>query len=69
VKLTNVRFGFVDTKMAKSGTKPFMMTTEQACAVVLRTIANPRLRVTRPHPMGMLAWILMLVTRLRIALS
>ena len=69
VKLTNVRFGFVDTKMAKSGTKPFMMTTEQACAVILRTIAKPRLRVTRPRLMGMLAWILVLATRLRIAVS
>lgn len=69
VKVTNVRFGFVDTKMAKSGSKPFMMTTEQACAVIFRTIAKPRLRVTRPHLMGVLAWILALTTRLRIALS
>ena len=69
VKLTNVRFGFVDTKMAKSGTKPFMLSTDQACAVILRAIAKPRLRVTRPRRMGMLAWILVLATRLRIAVS
>jgi short-subunit dehydrogenase len=69
VKLTNVRFGFVDTKMAKSGSKPFLMTAEQACAVILRVIAKPKLRVTRPRAMGMLAWILVLATRLRIALS
>ncbi len=30
VHVTNVRFGFVDTKMAKGDTKPFMMTVEKA---------------------------------------
>jgi len=69
VKLTNVRFGFVDTKMAKSGSKPFLMTGDQACAVILRAIAKPKLRVTRPRLMGMLAWIMVLATRLRIAAS
>jgi short-subunit dehydrogenase len=69
VKLTNVRFGFVDTKMAKSGSKPFMMPVEQACEVVLRVIARPRIRVTAPRITGMLASILALATRLRIALS
>jgi short-subunit dehydrogenase len=69
VRLTNVRFGFVDTKMAKSGSKPFLMTAEQACAVILHAIAKPKLRVTRPRLMGMLAWIMVLATRLRIAVS
>jgi hypothetical protein len=64
-----VRFGFVDTKMAKSGSKPFLMTADQACAVILRAIAKPKLRVTRPRLMGMLAWIMVLATRLRIAVS
>jgi NAD(P)-dependent dehydrogenase (short-subunit alcohol dehydrogenase family) len=69
VKLTNVRFGFVDTKMARSGTKPFLMTVEQACAVILHVIDRPRLRVTRPRVMGILAWIPVVATRLRIAVS
>jgi len=30
VHVTNVRFGFVDTKMAKGDVKPFMMTPEKA---------------------------------------
>jgi short-subunit dehydrogenase len=30
VHITNVRFGFVDTKMAKSDIKPFMMSAEKA---------------------------------------
>src|SRR5690242_12847371 len=30
VKLTNVRFGFVDTKMAKAKRRPLMLTTEKA---------------------------------------
>jgi short-subunit dehydrogenase len=67
VKLTNVRFGFVDTKMAKSPIKPFMLSTEQASAVVLRAMAKPRIRVTRPRLMAILVWISGLVTRLRLA--
>lgn len=69
VKLTNVRFGYVDTKMAKSGFKPFMMPVEQACEVVLRVMARPRIRVTAPRITGILAWFLVLATRLRIAFS
>jgi short-subunit dehydrogenase len=69
VKLTNVRFGFIDTKMAKSGSKPFLMTVEQACGVVLHAMAKPRIRVTRPRVMGILAWIMVVATRLRIAVS
>ena len=69
VKLTNVRFGFVDTKMAKSGAKPFMLSTEQACGVILRAMAKPRIRVTRPRVAGILIWILVLVTRVRLAFS
>lgn len=30
VRVTNVRFGFVDTKMAKGGRKPLRMSVEQA---------------------------------------
>ena len=30
VHVTNVRFGFVDTKMAKGDVKPFMMSVEKA---------------------------------------
>ena len=32
VRVTNLRLGFVDTKMAKAKVRPFMMTTERACA-------------------------------------
>ena len=30
IKVTNVRFGFVDTKMAKGDVKPIMMSVEAA---------------------------------------
>jgi NAD(P)-dependent dehydrogenase (short-subunit alcohol dehydrogenase family) len=69
VKLTNVRFGFVDTKMAKAGNKPFMLSTDEACAVILRAIAKPRIRVTKPRLAGILIWILVLATRLRLAFA
>src|SRR5215468_1414712 len=68
VKLTNVRFGFVDTKMARAPVRPFMMSTERAAAVILDAIARPRLRVTRPLATAILARILALATRIRLAM-
>jgi short-subunit dehydrogenase len=69
VKLTNVRFGFVDTKMAKGTFKPFMLSVEQASAAILHVMANPRIRVTKPHLSAILVWFLALATRLRLAVS
>jgi NAD(P)-dependent dehydrogenase (short-subunit alcohol dehydrogenase family) len=36
IKLTNVRFGFVDTKMAKAKRKPFMLTAGKAAGLSWR---------------------------------
>jgi short-subunit dehydrogenase len=69
VKLTNVRFGFVDTKMAKSEFKPLVLSVEQASAVILHAMANPRIRVTKPRLLAILLWISALATRLRLAVS
>jgi short-subunit dehydrogenase len=46
VAVTNVRFGFVDTKMAKGDRRPLMMTVEQAADHVERCIlTRPRVHV------------------------
>lgn len=46
VAVTNVRFGFVDTKMAKGDRKPLMMSVEQAACHIERCIATrPRVYV------------------------
>ena len=49
VFVTNVRFGFVDTKMAKGDVKPFMMTVERAAGHLLKCIEKKPVRYTVPR--------------------
>ena len=48
VHVTNIRFGFVDTKMAKADKKPFMMSVEKAADHVLCCIDKKTVRYTAP---------------------
>ncbi len=48
VSITNIRFGFVDTKMAKGDIRPFMMTVDKATAHILRCINKKPVRYTAP---------------------
>ena len=48
IYVTNVRFGFVDTKMAQGDVKPFMMGVERAAQHVLACIAKKPVRYTAP---------------------
>jgi len=48
VNITNVRFGFIDTKMAKGDVKPFMMTVEKATRHLLSCIEKKPIRYTAP---------------------
>jgi short-subunit dehydrogenase len=48
VNITNVRFGFVDTKMGKGNIKPFMMTVENATQHLLTCIEKKPIRYTAP---------------------
>jgi len=54
ITVTNVRFGFVDTKMAKADVKPMMLTAEKAADVVIRCIDRPTLQLSRPKLAGFL---------------
>jgi NAD(P)-dependent dehydrogenase (short-subunit alcohol dehydrogenase family) len=58
VKVTNVRFGFVDTKMAKARSKPLMLTAENAARFIEAQVNRPRIRATKPYAMGALVWLL-----------
>ena len=49
VHISNVRFGFVDTKMAKGDRKPFMMSIDRAVFHVLRCIDKKPIRYTAPR--------------------
>ena len=48
VHVSNVRFGFVDTKMAKGDVKPFMMGVERATQHLLTCIEKKAVRYTAP---------------------
>lgn len=48
VNITNVRFGFVNTKMAKGDVKPFMIDVEDAVKHLLRCMEKKPVRYTAP---------------------
>lgn len=48
VHVTNIRFGFVDTKMAKSDVRPFMMSVERAVDHIEYCIDKKPVRYTAP---------------------
>lgn len=48
VHVSNVRFGFVDTKMAKGDVKPFMMGVERAARHLLSCMDKKPIRYTAP---------------------
>jgi len=48
VSVSNVRFGFVDTKMAKGDRKPFMMSVERAVRHMKTVIEKKPIRYTAP---------------------
>lgn len=71
VSVTNIRFGFVDTKMAKSPVKPFLRQVDWAVSVVVRALGRRAIRISRPRRMAVLVstlrwltdWRLRLLTR------
>ena len=65
VAVTNIRFGFVDTKMAKGDHFPFMMTVEKAVDYIMYCIKKRQVRFTRPKKMEFLALIHRWFTRLK----
>lgn len=69
VKVSNIRFGFVDTKMADAPYKPFLMTTQQAAEFIYSIIKRPRPRATKPLVMGLICWFYSLRIRLKLLLK
>jgi short-subunit dehydrogenase len=58
VHITNMRFGFIDTKMAKGDVKPFMMSVDRATRHLLSCIRKRPIRYTAP-------WAIIPLIRLR----
>jgi short-subunit dehydrogenase len=55
VTVSTIRFGFVDTKMAKSSMKPMMMSVDKAVDVVVDCLRTRRAVVSYPRPISLLA--------------
>lgn len=68
VTVSNVRLGFVDTKMAKGPVRPLMMSVEQAVNVVMRCMSRKSARVTAPWRMDWLVRALRWLSLARLAL-
>ncbi|MBA3397818.1 MAG: SDR family NAD(P)-dependent oxidoreductase [Deltaproteobacteria bacterium] len=67
VAVTNVRFGFVDTAMAKApGPKPFMISADRAAQIIERCIRRRPIRKTYPLRMAAVLWLVRWGTRIRI---
>lgn len=64
IHVTNVRFGFVDTKMAKSDMKPFMMSVEKAVDHLESCMRTKPARYTAPKIMIPLLKLLKLMMKL-----
>jgi short-subunit dehydrogenase len=70
VAVTNVRFGFVDTAMAKApGPKPFMVSADRAAQVIEACIRRRPIRKTFPLRMAAAVWLLRWKARIQILLS
>ena len=69
VQITNLRFGFVDTKMAQAAVKPFQIRREKAGRIVLRALEKRPSVWSRPRRAAALAAILVGVQRVMLGLS
>jgi short-subunit dehydrogenase len=65
VFVTNLRLGFVDTKLAKAPVKPFMVTADAAAQRIMRCVAERPLRHTFPRRLGVLLVVVRAVGYLR----
>ncbi len=58
IAVTNVRFGFVDTKLASAPVKPFQLTREVAARRVIRCLRTRPLQYSTPKAMTLLVQLL-----------
>jgi len=58
VYVTNLRFGFVDTKMAKAKLRPFMVSAAEAAQRIRHCLQARPVRYTFPKRMAVLLWLL-----------
>jgi short-subunit dehydrogenase len=58
IAVTNLRFGFVDTKMAKAAQRPFMISKDRAVEVIYQVMRTRPLQHSHPWRMAVLVRVL-----------
>ncbi|WPU65058.1 SDR family NAD(P)-dependent oxidoreductase [Peredibacter starrii] len=66
LKITNVRFGFVDTKMAKAPVRPLQISRKEAVMFLQDVIERPRIRASKPKLMIPLVGMVGLAAKLKV---
>lgn len=69
IAVTNLRFGFVDTKMAKARQRPFMIPVERAVEVILDCMRRRPIQHSHPRRMAVLVRLLTWLTAPKIWLG
>jgi short-subunit dehydrogenase len=69
VAITNLRFGFVDTKLARAPMKPFQLTVDRAAQIVEHCLKSRPLRCTRPLRMAIVVAVMRFLRRWQIRLA
>jgi len=69
IHVTNIRFGFVDTKLPKASWKPRMMTSDQAAAHVIRCLRTKPMQLSIPKLLGLVLHGIRCLQSLRVWLS
>jgi NAD(P)-dependent dehydrogenase (short-subunit alcohol dehydrogenase family) len=69
ITVTNIRFGFVDTKMAQAARKPLMMSPAEAAAHVVRCLDRRPSRLSVPRAVAAATWALGVVQAVRLWLA
>jgi len=66
IHVTNIRFGFVDTKLPKASWKPLMMTPDQAANHVIRCLKSKPMQLSVPKLAGLAIHSIRLFQSLRV---
>ena len=66
IHITNIRFGYVDTKLPKASWKPLMMTPDQAADQVLRCLKTKPIQLSVPKLAGLVIHVIRWLQSLRV---
>ncbi len=69
IHITNIRFGYVDTKLPKASWKPLMMTTEKAATYVIQCLKTQPIQLSVPKLLGFVLYGVRWMQSIRVWLS